>query len=1298
MNNSSIEDGILQLNQVGLAFDLFQTSSIINNTNFTNLNGRMASAIYSYDKAQSTLSVSLKIVNSRFTNNHVDLDGGAILLRDIDGYLEGNQFLDNQAIQQKGGALYLSCSQQRIKKCDFSVFQNNFTNNQALSKGGAIYYDLYSPAGLMNNFFKDNQAQYGQNYASYPYKLKLIKDQQRRELTTTTTDSLMGQFVSGQMLNSKIKLGIYDQNDQLISNDDESETLLTSSDLTMQVSQNNKITAQNGIYEFSELVFVAKPSYTTKLKFVTNAIDSVNYNLVAGQAYQDYEVNISFRECIEGEITQNNMCVECQKGTYSFNPLSFSCDKCFEYGVCQGNNITGVIQGFWRSSNHSVKAYQCPNQESCLGGMDSQCKIGYEGKLCTVCSRDVNGTQYARQGANSCIECEKLSIQVLKLLGILLLIAVYVVYLLYSIINSPKRNKPQTVLIRILTNYFHAIMIVKDFDMSWPSQVEDALNSFSFVSSQSQSIFSLDCFYTNTKNLGMPLFYIKLLIAGLLPIILSTFAGLVWFLIYLKKKSSGKEINLKQNIMVTSFIFIYLCYPIITNQNFSAFSCQTLDEGKSYLKTDYSIQCWTGDHSRLSTSIGLSYIFFWTIGFPVFVYLILRKNHRNLDDKKIILQYGLFFVGLNDDSYYWEIVVVNGLIGIIVLLAQVQLLFYKMPYLDPRFNHIEKQSIYAASLTLYGGIFFVQEEVRKNNGSLFVLFLVILFYNIYFLAYWLLMFVSILFRIHAQKLIKLRFLRFIQIFNLKDYESDLNHQREQHELKMSLVRGLTKTSRNFDKNTNQTSGNNQPASDTKFSNLKSFRESERGLLASQGTFINNSQNQSFHSPRNPFIKKISTLTKAISKFTTPVTKIHNGKLQVNTQDADFMTEIQSPTVKRNKNERNNLTASKLLPTADKTTEISPKKSRFAKEHDYFTDKGQSPTTMKHQEYRFRQNSNDPKEVVSVFNLTRMNTNGYNHNDDNSVTRTRIRGSPDEDDDDIRIVTFQGKSPNNQSPPINFENQGRNSSQAFDNYDYQSNSEQKEWSSEKKKSVFYEISKVQMLKNDLNNKQPESKPSTHQYSKNKINNSKAKVLLKQHKNLMIEQLQQQIQQLQNISDESKEEESDDNNFQIPNNINNGDYKHHSHAKERYQQSNQGGQSEAPKSTTPKRLQFNQKPSDLNFISRNINMGDATIDQLGADASIGDLLMQGKIHSQNKNAVENLNSNYINKKTPHKSIDQKDNKQNPYKNQNIQDSKEQIQKSRNDQNGKQNNEKGILKKYSGKHNSTKKFDELESFNQD
>jgi hypothetical protein len=49
------------------------------------------------------------------------------------------------------------------------MFQNKFVNNTAKISGGAIYYDLYSPIGLLENLFLNNSAHYGTSIGSYGF-------------------------------------------------------------------------------------------------------------------------------------------------------------------------------------------------------------------------------------------------------------------------------------------------------------------------------------------------------------------------------------------------------------------------------------------------------------------------------------------------------------------------------------------------------------------------------------------------------------------------------------------------------------------------------------------------------------------------------------------------------------------------------------------------------------------------------------------------------------------------------------------------------------------------------------------------------------------------------------------------------------------------------------------------------------------------------------------------------------------------------------------------------------------------
>jgi len=62
-------------------------------------------------------------------------------------------YQQNTAENGDGGSLYLSWSLGNSKFANFTTNNNSFKGNTALFKGGAIYYDLYSPKNLLINIY-----------------------------------------------------------------------------------------------------------------------------------------------------------------------------------------------------------------------------------------------------------------------------------------------------------------------------------------------------------------------------------------------------------------------------------------------------------------------------------------------------------------------------------------------------------------------------------------------------------------------------------------------------------------------------------------------------------------------------------------------------------------------------------------------------------------------------------------------------------------------------------------------------------------------------------------------------------------------------------------------------------------------------------------------------------------------------------------------------------------------------------------------------------------------------------------
>ncbi|CDW91485.1 UNKNOWN [Stylonychia lemnae] len=297
-------------------------------------------------------------------------------------------------------------------------------------------------------------------------------------------------------------------------------------------------------------------------------------------------------------------------------------------------------------------------------------------------------------------------------------------------------------------------MMVKDFQLNWPQQVLTFLEYFSAGGQGFSKIVSFECFLKNTGiEATIKHAYLFVLLNGIFPIALS---GIAWFVWNAARafKFMDKS-NYFSNFKTSIILFAYLCYPIITQNSFSLFSCVSLDDGNQYLRSDMSIQCWSNEHYKFSTAIAIPFIFLWSLCFPIFISLQLLRYKNNLSDEKIIKQYGLFYSGLQDKNFYWELTYVNGkkllfisfssaLAGIFILFVEIQMSYNRNPYIDPQMNNIDRYSIYASISILIGGVIFIDSDTDLSENFQVTIFALILATNILFMMRWMFSFFRIL--------------------------------------------------------------------------------------------------------------------------------------------------------------------------------------------------------------------------------------------------------------------------------------------------------------------------------------------------------------------------------------------------------------------------------------------------------------------------------------------------------------------------------------------------------------------------
>ena len=78
------------------------------------------------------------------------------------------------------------------------------------------------------------------------------------------------------------------------------------------------------------------------------------------------------------------------------------------------------------------------------------------------------------------------------------------------------------------------------------------------------------------------------------------------------------------------------------------------------------------------------------------------------------------------------------------------------------------------------GLFYLQTEVQSDNTAMFVLFVVILLFNIYFVLVWTYRFLDVLLRTYVDRLREYRCLQFLKEREVDNYDLDLRKIIEKH--------------------------------------------------------------------------------------------------------------------------------------------------------------------------------------------------------------------------------------------------------------------------------------------------------------------------------------------------------------------------------------------------------------------------------------------------------------------------------------------------------------------------------------
>jgi hypothetical protein len=137
--------------------------------------------------------------------------------------------------------------------------------------------------------------------------------------------------------------------------------------------------------------------------------------------------------------------------------------------------------------------------------------------------------------------------------------------------------------------------MIKNIDFGWLGPLNTYFFNFNQIFDVGLSLLLFDCLIMNHEDLyrriGLNIFFIKLIVYSVLPIVLFLLTLAAWNIVSLKY---GRA-YLKEKIICSTLIILFLIYPSICTLTFTTFACVKVD-GISHLRADIDTICYEGIH------------------------------------------------------------------------------------------------------------------------------------------------------------------------------------------------------------------------------------------------------------------------------------------------------------------------------------------------------------------------------------------------------------------------------------------------------------------------------------------------------------------------------------------------------------------------------------------------------------------------------------------------------------------------------------------------------------------------------
>ena len=741
--NISVDSTIYNSSAITLQYDGI-SNIIIKNSSFLECSSNSGpSMIILQGNNLTSQFTNVTVIDSNFTNNFAQQEGGAIYTTQNSLTLQNCSFSNNVAYSGAGGAIFVNsplCGQltQSI------ILNNTFINNSGYAYSN-IYENKYSVSSLPIDFLV-TASFYGDRVSNYYYYNGMVIDNNLLSITNASTYALSFLLWNFTLLDSL-------NNPMILSSSQQQQIIV-------QLTAENKTFVSQNCNNVSCLITGANNDIYGS--FYQTIPITLNY-IVPGLSLPTQTFSLTFRPCMIGEILLNTPgygyeCYFCENQTYSVNldfedlNTNIQCSPCpIPYATCPGGSIINVSAGYWRSNYTSSNLIECRISENCFGGYNQSCSAGYvccdqgyNGPLCQACN---NLLLYTRSHPNKCGLCESKIVVILT--TFLFLIGIFAYYIMYSNLGITSQKaimcgNPETIerslagsiYIRTVITYSQLITIVTTLILNLPPYFNEIIKPLiGFTGSPNQSIFfSSRC--TLLVLLGLPnnsLYLGSVAITTTLPIISILCISLIRISRWKFKFTRSRVCKLGNNMMC----ILTTSQPSVVQILTQYLQCSQLPgndpDQNHYIYSELDIQCYDSKYYQFLYAFVLPNLILWVIIFPALFFWIIFKKRHDLDDHALRLTMGVLLNGYKKHSYFWGLVIIAlklVIIGISTLLYDdpktcgltLFIVFYcyyycvnkYQPYYSIKANQIEKIIQICFMLTLFFVVY------AKNNESYFL--------------------------------------------------------------------------------------------------------------------------------------------------------------------------------------------------------------------------------------------------------------------------------------------------------------------------------------------------------------------------------------------------------------------------------------------------------------------------------------------------------------------------------------------------------------------------------------------------